>query len=299
MHRRSSCMTGPSRDLSDRHHLTVAPPERAVGRSLHRLLARWPRRDCCSARAGARRAAISSTSRRAMSQPMPIAIPNFVGGTRERRAARRDVAGVIAADLKRSGLFRPLDPAAFIEKIAQRRRSRRASATGASSTRRRWSPAASRASRTAGCDAEFRLWDVFAGQQMAGQQFFTEPDNWRRVAHIIADAIYERLTGEEGYFDTRIVYRRRDRAEGQARQAPRDHGPGRRQSRYLTDGRRSRADAALLADGAGDHLHVLSGTTEPRVYLLNIETGQREAGRQFPRHDLRAALLAGRPAASS
>ena len=59
---------------------------------------------------------------------------------------------------------------------------------------------------TGGCSAEFRLWDVFAGQQIAGQQFFTSPDNWRRVAHIIADAIYQRLTGEKGYFDTRIVF---------------------------------------------------------------------------------------------
>ena len=54
--------------------------------------------------------------------------------------------------------------------------------------------------------AEFRLWDVFSGQQLTGQQFFANPQNWRRVAHIIADVIYERLTGEKGYFDTRIVF---------------------------------------------------------------------------------------------
>ncbi|OZA55658.1 MAG: hypothetical protein B7X78_10525, partial [Sphingomonadales bacterium 39-62-4] len=53
---------------------------------------------------------------------------------------------------------------------------------------------------------EFRLWDVFAGQQLLGQQYFTQPENWRRVSHIISDAIYERLTGEKGYFDTRIVF---------------------------------------------------------------------------------------------
>ncbi|MEX2036320.1 MAG: Tol-Pal system protein TolB, partial [Xanthobacteraceae bacterium] len=53
---------------------------------------------------------------------------------------------------------------------------------------------------------EFRLWDVAAGQQLTGQQYFTAPDNWRRIAHIISDAIYQRLTGEKGYFDSRVVF---------------------------------------------------------------------------------------------
>src|SRR3546814_2148152 len=53
---------------------------------------------------------------------------------------------------------------------------------------------------------EFRLWDVYGEQQMAGFAYHTQPQNWRRVAHIIADAIYKRITGEQGYFDTRLVY---------------------------------------------------------------------------------------------
>src|SRR3546814_7427733 len=47
---------------------------------------------------------------------------------------------------------------------------------------------------------EFRLWDVYGEQQMAGFAYHTQPQNWRRVAHIIADEIYKRITGEQGYF---------------------------------------------------------------------------------------------------
>ena len=53
---------------------------------------------------------------------------------------------------------------------------------------------------------QFRLWDVFAEQQLTGFAYTTTRQNWRRIAHIIADEIYKRITGEEGYFDTRIVY---------------------------------------------------------------------------------------------
>ena len=53
---------------------------------------------------------------------------------------------------------------------------------------------------------EFRLWDLAASKEMTALAFTTTPSNWRRVAHIISDKIYERLTGEQGYFDTRIIY---------------------------------------------------------------------------------------------
>ena len=53
---------------------------------------------------------------------------------------------------------------------------------------------------------EFRLWDVLAAKEMLAIAFTTVPTNWRRVGHIITDKVYERLTGEKGYFDTRIIY---------------------------------------------------------------------------------------------
>ena len=82
-------------------------------------------------------------------------------------------------------------------------------------------------------------------QQMRGLRFATAADNWRRVAHKIADAVYERITGETGYFDTRIVYVAESGPRDRPRQAPRDHGPGRRQPPLPDRRRRPRADAAL------------------------------------------------------
>ncbi len=83
---------------------------------------------------------------------------------------------------------------------------------------------------------EFRLWDVFSGIQLTGLVYFTTPENARRIGHIISDSIYKRLTGEEGYFDTRIVY--------VARSGPPDRRVKRlaimdqdgENHRYLTDG---------------------------------------------------------------
>ena len=105
--------------------------------------------------------------------------------------------------------------------------------------------------------AEFRLWDVFAGQQLDGKQYFTTPDNWRRIAHIISDAIYETLTGEKGYFDSRIVFI--DETGPKDRRVKRlaimDQDGYRRALSHAR--RRTGADAALQSVDAGNHLHVL------------------------------------------
>ena len=108
-------------------------------------------------------------------------------------------------NLRRSGLFAPIDQQAYIEKIVNidsmprfqdwKTINAQALVTGRI------------ARQTDGrMKTQFRLWDVFSGQQLFGQQYDTVPDNWRRIAHIISDAIYERLTGEKGYFDSRVVF---------------------------------------------------------------------------------------------
>ena len=114
------------------------------------------------------------------------------------------ISKVIEINFKRSGLFNPLKKDAFVQKpdiahIKPRFED--------------WSLIKAQALITGKVKVtdeklrvEFRLWDVVAAKEMVALAFSTTPENWRRVAHIISDKIYQRLTGEEGYFDTRIIY---------------------------------------------------------------------------------------------
>ena len=138
-------------------------------------------------------------------QPLPIAIPNFVAGTPSDNEVAVGVTQVITNNLKRSGLFAPIDQAAYIEKVVN---------IDAAPQFANWKTINAQALVTGRMTrqpdgrlkAEFRLWDVATGQQLTGQQYFTQPEYWRRIAHIISDQIYERLTGEKGYFDSRVVF---------------------------------------------------------------------------------------------
>ena len=108
------------------------------------------------------------------------------------------------------------------------------------------------------------------------------PANWRRVAHIIADVIYSRMTGEKGYFDTRIVYVAETGPQDAPRQAPGDHGPGRRQPPLPDRRPTTGADAALLADAAGDHLHVLRAAASRGSTSSTSTPGSSEVLGNFP-----------------
>ena len=213
-------------------------------------------------------------------QPMPIAIPAFVGAAGSVDELSQNVAQVVTADLRRSGLFAPVDPSAFIEQVVP---------PSATPNFANWRPLNVQAlvsgSVTPTGDgrimAEYRLWDVATGQYLTGKQFFASPDNWRRLAHIIADAVYERLTGEKGYFDSRIAFVDETGPKSQRvkRLAIMDQDGA--NVRYLTGGEElvvtprfspSRQELAY-ASLTGDQWH---------VYVLNIETGQRELIGNFP-----------------
>jgi TolB protein len=212
--------------------------------------------------------------------PMPIAIPDFLGGTPGDTEAARGITQVITGNLRRSGLFAPIDPAAYIEKIANfdalpRFPDWKAINAQALITGRVTRQGDGR------LKVEFRLWDVSSGQQLTGQQYFTSPDNWRRIAHIVSDSVYERLTGEKGYFDTRIVFID-------------ETGPKERRVKRLTIMDQDGANVRYLTRGEDlvltprfspstqEITYMSYGQGDPRVYLLNIETGQREIVGNFP-----------------
>jgi len=213
-------------------------------------------------------------------QPVPIAIPDFLGGSPADSELARSISQVITADLRRSGLFAPIDPAAYIEKIANADAVPRFADWRVINAQALVTGRLTRQS-DGRLKSEFRLWDVFAGQQLIGQQYFTTPDNWRRVAHIISDAIYERLTGEKGYFDTRIVFidETGPRERRVKRLAIMDQDGA--AVRYLTRGE----DLVLTPrfnPSTQEITYMSYGQGDPRVYLLNIETGQREIVGNFP-----------------
>ncbi|HWA03959.1 MAG TPA: Tol-Pal system beta propeller repeat protein TolB [Rhizomicrobium sp.] len=225
---------------------------------------------------GPARAALQVDVNQGNIQPLPIAIPDFIGGT----SAGANIAKVVRADLERSGLFKPLNPASFIEQIANINTApafanwRVINAQGLVTGQAQVQP-------DGRLRVDFRLWDVYGESQMLGLQYFTEPENWRRIAHLISDAIYERITGEKGYFDTRIVFIA-------------ESGPATNRKKRLAIMDEDGANPSFLTNGSYivltprfnpsaqmiAYMSYISG--KPRVYLFDIESGRQEMLGNFP-----------------
>ena len=128
---------------------------------------------------------------------------------------------------------------------------------------------------------EFRLWDLAAAQEMTALAFTTTPSNWRRVAHIISDKIYERLTGEEGYFDTRIIYVAESGPKNQRIKKLAIMDQDGANTKYLTLG-----NELVLTPRFNPTNQMVTYMSYfrnmPRVYLLDIETGTQEVVGNFP-----------------
>jgi TolB protein len=212
-----------------------------------------------------------------VTQPLPIAIPDFIGTG---STPGGNIASVVRADLGRSGLFRPLDPKSFVDQIKDVNVTpnfanwRVINAQGLVAGAVQMQP-------DGRLRVDFRLWDVYGGTPMLGQQYSTQPANWRRIAHMISDAIYQRITGEKGYFDTRIVFIS-------------ESGPALNRKKRLAVMDEDGANPLFLTDGSYlvltprfnptaqmiAYMSYISG--KPRVYLFDLDTGHQEMLGNFP-----------------
>jgi TolB protein len=213
-------------------------------------------------------------------QPMPIALVPFQGESPREGQIGQDIVRVVSADLERSGLFKPIDPRSFIQTAASLKAGPRygdwrvigAQALVSGQTQLQ---------SDGKIRVEFRLWDVFAEQYLVGRAYFSRPEDWRRVSHIVADAIYKRITGEDGYFDTRIVYVAESgpRKKRVKRLAIMDQDG--ENHRYLTSGR-ALVLTPRFSPSTQEITYLSFVNDRPRVYLLNIDTGQQEVLGDFP-----------------
>jgi TolB protein len=211
---------------------------------------------------------------RGVVEPIPLAIPAFYGATANEAQYGRDIAKVVSNDLVRSGLFSAVDAKAFVQdgdsllvqpKFADWRvLNAQALVVGRV-----------QAQSDGRLKVEFRLWDVFAEQQMTGLAYFTVPNNWRRVAHIVADAIYKRITGENGYFDTRVVYIAESGIATQRVKRLAIMDQDGENNRVLSDGR-ALVLTPRFSPAMQEITYMAYYNNKPRVYLFNIDTGRQE-----------------------
>ena len=207
-------------------------------------------------------------------EPLPVAIPDLVAETARSVQMGQQIARVIAADLTGTGLFREVPSSAFISQIND---------FSAAVQYADWKAINAQALVTGAVRVQggqvrvqFRVYDVFSGAELGdGLQFVGASDGWRRIAHKVADVVYSRITGEGGYFDSRVVFVSESgpKSERRKRLAVMDYDGANVQ--YLTD-----SDAIVLAprfSANGDRvLYTSYETGFPRIYVLDVGSVQRK-----------------------
>ena len=220
--------------------------------------------------------------------PLPVAVSPLFQDKKSKIEFQRElnlddigseISKVVENNLKQSGLFNPLSKDAFLQKpdIAHLKPrfedwaliKAQALITGKVSI------------SNGKLKVEFRLWDVLAGREMLALAFTTVPNNWRRVGHIITDKVYERLTGEKGYFDTRIIYVSEEGLKTQRVKKLAIMDQDGFNTKYLTLG--NELVLTPRFNPTNQMVTYLSYFRNlPRVYLLDIETGIQEVVGDFP-----------------
>ena len=211
-------------------------------------------------------------------EPMPFAVPDFIDEGGAVKYAQQ-ISRVVASDLAGTGLFREIGAEAHISRVTS---------FDAPIAYTDWRAINTEALVTGAVQAngnqivvKFRVFDVNSGEQLGeGLQFAGTPNSWRRMAHKVADAVYSRITGEGGYFDSRVVYVAESgpKNQRQKRLAVMDYDGANVQ--YLTD-----SSSIVLAprfSPSGDRILFTSYSSGfPQIYLMNVgDLGTRSMGEQ-------------------
>lgn len=218
---------------------------------------------------------------RGIVEPLPVAVTDFFAASPDASGIANGMAEVITENLKNSGMFRPVNPQAFVQDSASIQKEGPRFAEWRASNAQALVSGSVVSQGGGKARVEFRLWDVFGQSQMIGMAYTTTQDNWRRIAHIISDEIYKRMTGEDGYFDSRIVY-------------VSESGPAQRRVKRLAIMDQDGFNHKYLTDGASlvltprfsptrqqvTYMSYESG--KPRVYLYDLATGRRSVLGDFP-----------------
>ncbi len=209
----------------------------------------------------------------AVLRPFPIAVVDFGG------ANGSAISSVIRGNLERSGFFDPLDPSTFTE---------RSLAVSNQPTFDAWTGIGAQAvlygTTSTGADGRvnvgFRLYDPYRRCQLVGYSFTATPENWRRVAHKISDVVYQRMTGEPGYFDTRVVFVSESGTELNRISRLTIMDQDGYNPFFLTDGSEIILTPRFSRDSS-EITYMALGKDYTRIYLYNVNTGRRESLGQF------------------
>jgi TolB protein len=213
-------------------------------------------------------------------EPMPIAVTNFHATGADANLGT-EIPKVITNNLAGSGLFKPINPAAFVQDSASIAQSGVRFAEWRATNAQALVTGTVTSVGEGKARVEFRLWDVYGQRQLIGMAYTTTQANWRRIAHIISDEIYKHLTGEDGYFDSRIVY-------------VAESGPATKRVKRLAIMDQDGANHKYLTDGGSLVLTPRFSPTRqqvaymsyegksPRVYLYDLASGRRQVLGDFP-----------------
>lgn len=211
------------------------------------------------------------------SKPIPIAVQKIEAEPNLRKDADV-IRAVVENDLKTTGLFHIISHDAFPEYVT----------TEQLPNFQLWTAIKTQvlvqgklSETEAGLyKLEFYVWDIDGKEQIEAQSLVASKKSVRRLAHIMADAIYERLTGEYGYFDTQIVFIAESgpvyhRVKRMAIMDQDGHG-----MRYLSD-----ENVFVMSPHFSPNMQTIVFLSfyndDPMVWTLDLDTGQQQRLGQF------------------